>query len=184
VELDKFNADKQVVAVVAVDLNLQDVDRLIREKTGLGRTGETYVVGSLETKVTFLARSEDKDKSETSNEFKDGVTSFAIEQVMQGKDSVVAVDANRSDDRGTETSDIREARANRLYNNYRNVPVIGVYNWIDDLNLGMIAEMSQAEALLGKLCSWGCRRQVCYWWQCIYYRDALLSRFWRSLIRR
>ena len=112
-----LNAEKQVVAV---DLNLQDIDRLIRERTGLGKTGETYVVGSLETKVTFLASSEDKGSA---NEFKDGVTSFAIEQVMQGK-----------------------ARANRLYNNYRGVPVIGVYNWIDDLNLGMIAEMSQAEA--------------------------------------
>jgi len=141
-----LNADKQVVAVVAVDLNLQDVDRLIREKTGLGRTGETYVVGSLETKVTFLARSEDKDKPEKNDEFKDGVTSFAIEQVMQGKDSFIAIDADSPDNQGTETSNIREARANRLYNNYRNVPVICVYNWIDDLNLGMIAEMSQAEA--------------------------------------
>ncbi len=135
-----LNADQQVVAVVAVDLNLQDVDRLIREKTGLGKTGETYVVGSLETKVTFLARSE--DNPEKNDEFKEGVTSFAIEQVMQGKDSVINIHADQS----TETSDIREARANRLYNNYRNVPVIGVYNWIDDLNLGMIAEMTQAEA--------------------------------------
>ena len=133
-----LNAEKQVVAVVAVDLNLQDIDRLIRERTGLGKTGETYVVGSLETKVTFLASSEDKGSA---NEFKDGVTSFAIEQVMQGKDNLVIVDADSS-----EETDARKARANRLYNNYRGVPVIGVYNWIDDLNLGMIAEMSQAEA--------------------------------------
>jgi PAS domain-containing protein len=130
-----LNAEKQVVAV---DLNLQDIDRLIRERTGLGKTGETYVVGSLETKVTFLASSEDKGSA---NEFKDGVTSFAIEQVMQGKDNLVIVDADSS-----EETDARKARANRLYNNYRGVPVIGVYNWIDDLNLGMIAEMSQAEA--------------------------------------
>ena len=145
-----LNADKQVVAVVAVDLNLRDVDRLIRERTGLGKTGETYVVGSLETKVTFLARADENEspekKPEKTDEFKDGVTSFAIEQVMQGKDSLIAIDADDPEGRGTDTSDIREARANRLYNNYRGVPVIGVFNWIDDLNLGLIAEMAQSEA--------------------------------------
>ncbi|CAN1209874.1 response regulator [Tumidithrix helvetica PCC 7403] len=111
--------EKSKIAYVAVDLNLQDVDVLIRQNKGMGASGETYLVGNLEAKSAFISGGgEFADKKQ----FADGVKSEGIDLALKGKDS------------------------SGLYNNYKTVPVIGVYNWIEELNLAMIAEMSQEEA--------------------------------------
>ena len=41
-----FDRDGQRVGVVAAVLNLERIDRIVLEETGLGETGETYVVGT------------------------------------------------------------------------------------------------------------------------------------------
>ncbi|OLP17975.1 transcriptional regulator [Leptolyngbya sp. 'hensonii'] len=105
------------VAVVAVDLNLDGIDAIIREKTGLGKTGETYLVGSLERKNTFISGEKYGQKV-----FVDGISSIGIDSAMNARDG------------------------SGLYKNYAKVPVIGVYVWLENQNLALLAEMNQSEA--------------------------------------
>ncbi len=105
------------IGVVAVDLDLQGVDDIIRERTGLGSSGETYLVGRLTSKNILISGTgaDDKDLAK-------GIKSDGINAAARGEDG-----------EGT-------------YKNYKNVPVLGNYVWIDNLNLALIAEMSQVEA--------------------------------------
>jgi len=105
------------IAVVAVDLNLDGIDEIIRERSGLGSSGETYLVGSLETHSAFIS-----GEKMGREEFATGVTSSAIAAALRGQDG--------------------EGR----YRNYEGTPVIGIYTWLKDQNLALIAEMDQREA--------------------------------------
>ncbi|TYQ26496.1 response regulator [Pseudanabaena sp. UWO311] len=105
------------IGVIAVDLDLQGVDDIIRERTGLGNSGETYLVGRLATKNVLISGAEG-DKQELAKDIKsDGISAAAL-----GKDG------------------------EGLYKNYKTIPVLGSYIWIDNLNLALLAEISQAEA--------------------------------------
>ena len=66
------------VGVLSVTLDLQDVDSLIRERTGLGDTGNTYLVGQLERRNTFIASGKD-------NKSPEDVHSFAIDAATAGQ---------------------------------------------------------------------------------------------------
>lgn len=105
------------IGVVAVDLDLKGVDDIIRESTGLGASGETYLVGRLSSKNILISG------AGTDNQVlaKD-ISSEGINAAVQGKDG------------------------EGLYRNYKNVPVLGGYIWIDNLDLALIGEISQAEA--------------------------------------
>jgi PAS domain S-box-containing protein len=105
------------IGVVAVDLDLQGVDDIIRERTGLGNSGETYLVGRLTSKNILISGkgAEDKDLAK-------GIKSDGINAAAKGEDG------------------------EGIYKNYKNIPVLGNYVWIDNLNLALIAEMSQVEA--------------------------------------
>lgn len=105
------------IGVVAVDLDLQGVDDIIRERTGLGTSGETYLVGRLASK-NILISGTGEDNQEVAKDIKsEGITAAAL-----GKDG------------------------EGLYNNYKQTPVLGSFIWIDNLNLALLAEISQAEA--------------------------------------
>lgn len=105
------------IGVVAVDLDLQGVDEIIRKKTGLGVSGETYLVGRLSSKNMLMSGA-----STDNQELAKDVKSEAITAASQGKDG------------------------EGVYRNYKNIPVLGSYIWIDNLNLALIAEISQEEA--------------------------------------
>jgi PAS domain S-box-containing protein len=111
-----MNSRGQRIAEIAVDLNLKDIDNLIRTRTGLGVTGQTYLVGNLESKSAFIS-GDIKESRVLIN-----VDSNGINNALKGSDG------------------------SGLYNNYAGVPVIGVFNWLDDLNLALISEMDQSEA--------------------------------------
>jgi PAS domain S-box-containing protein len=108
-----FDRDGQRVAVVAANLNLQRIDRIVLQQTGLGDTGETYVVGP-DHRFVHAALSK--------GEFANGVSSRAI-------DAALAKQEGRS-----------------LYESYRGTPVIGVYRWVEEIGVAMVAEQSQREA--------------------------------------
>lgn len=111
-----FDTAEIRMGAIAVDLDLQGVDDLIRERTGLGKTGETYLVGRSGFK-NILISGENKDQKSDQ-----GVTSQGIN---------AAIDKNNG---------------YGLYRNYQSVPVIGAYRWLTNQNLALMAEMSQAEA--------------------------------------
>lgn len=104
------------MGAIAVDLDLKGVDDLIREKTGLGKSGETYLVGRSGNKTVFISGEEKPTESET------GINSFGI-------DAAIAKNNGQG-----------------IYSNYKGVPVIGSYRWLTNQNLAFLAEMSQAEA--------------------------------------
>lgn len=105
------------IGVLSITLDLTEIDNLIRERTGLGESGETYLVGRLERKNSFIS----SQKSE-SQKYSEGISSLGINAATQGQN-----------DAG-------------LYQNYNQVPVIGVYRWLDKQNLALLAEISQKEA--------------------------------------
>jgi signal transduction histidine kinase/HAMP domain-containing protein len=111
-----FDRDKRRVGVLASHLNLARIDRIIFERTGLGESGETYLVDRSNVFVSE-SRLGGQQFSEGSS-----VHSEGIEAALRGIDG------------------------SGLYLNYRGMPVIGVYRWIDDQQVALLAEMSQAEA--------------------------------------
>jgi signal transduction histidine kinase len=110
-----FNERKRRVGVLASDLDLPRIDRLILARTGLGESGETYLVNTSNAFVSAEALLSEQ-------EFPDGVHSEGIDAALSGVDG------------------------QGLYINYTGIPVIGVYHWVDDREVALLAEMSQAEA--------------------------------------
>jgi signal transduction histidine kinase/DNA-binding response OmpR family regulator/HAMP domain-containing protein len=110
-----FDEHKRRVGVLASHLNLARIDRLILERTGLGMSGETYLVNTSNVFVSAEALF-------SGQEFPGGVHSKGIDTALQGIDG------------------------SGLYLNYAGIPVIGVHRWIDDREVALLAEMSQAEA--------------------------------------
>ncbi|MEM9482442.1 MAG: ATP-binding protein [Cyanobacteria bacterium P01_F01_bin.116] len=110
-----LDSAKNRIGVLLATLDLQDVDSLIQERTGLGKTGTTYLVGQLEEQNIFIA-------SEQSEESEGEIDSFAIDTAIAGESGA------------------------GLYQNYAGEPVIGVYRWLDDQSLALLAEINQREA--------------------------------------
>ncbi len=111
------------LGMLAVHLNLKRMDEIVRNVSGLGETGETYLVGnlgsSLSNRNVFVSA-----QNFGSAEFPDGINSEAIAEAMRAKDG-----------RG-------------LYRNYRGFAVIGVYRWLENLDLALITEINQEEAFV------------------------------------
>ena len=103
--------------MVLVDLDLAGIDQIVREKTGLGKTGETYLVGSLISKKSFIA-----GKSQSSQAFPDGINSPGIDAAMSGMSGY------------------------GLYRNYADASVLGVYRWLNEQDVALLVEISQEEA--------------------------------------
>ncbi|MBW4553160.1 MAG: response regulator [Aphanocapsa sp. GSE-SYN-MK-11-07L] len=103
--------------VVLAHVNLDRIDQIVRERSGLGKSGETYLVGSLTNKNTFISkqRSDQQDPAT-------GLSSQGINAAMSG------------------------INGSGLYRNYQGKSVIGVYRWLDGQDVSLIVEMSQAEA--------------------------------------
>ena len=107
-----FDRDGEQVAVVAGVLNLARLDQIILQETGLGETGEAYLVGSDGGPVHASMR----------GEFPDGVSSDGIDRALV------------------------QTEGQGLYENYRGVPVMGVYTWQPEVGSALLTEISQQEA--------------------------------------
>jgi nitrate/nitrite-specific signal transduction histidine kinase len=105
------------VGVLAGRANLDSLNDVMIGRAGLGRTGETYLVGSNHRLLTDLRRP--------------GVDVPSTYVRTTGADA--AVDRNESGD--------------ATYRGYGGDEVIGVYEWIPRLNVGLLAEQGEAEAL-------------------------------------
>jgi HAMP domain-containing protein len=105
---------QQPLGVMAINLNLDRMDEIIQERTGLGRSGETYLVDQFNVFVSGQRFGR--------QEYPRGVHTEGIDRAVEGNDGA------------------------GLYANYANIPVIGVYRWIDRRNLALLAEIHQKEA--------------------------------------
>lgn len=114
ITLAKPLADRS--GMILVDLDLERIDRIVREKTGFGETGESYLVGSLISKNSFIAG------KVRANLTSDKLNSPAIEAAMSGNSGY------------------------GLYRNYANDSVLGVYRWLNEQDIALLVEISQEEA--------------------------------------
>jgi signal transduction histidine kinase/HAMP domain-containing protein/ActR/RegA family two-component response regulator len=108
-----FGRDGQRIGVVAANLNLERLDRIVLPATGLGRTGESYLVAKDKRFVHTRLRT---------GRYASGVSSAGIDSALRGTGG-----------RG-------------LYESYAGVPVIGVYQWLDEIGAALVAEQSQDAA--------------------------------------
>lgn len=108
------------MAALIADFDLGDVDALIRDNTGLGETAETYLVGKAQAKTVFISRrlTEQSEAARSTAE----VSSVGIDRAIAQQSGFGS------------------------YLNYAGVPVVGVYRWLPEQNLALIAEISQAQA--------------------------------------
>jgi signal transduction histidine kinase/DNA-binding NarL/FixJ family response regulator len=108
---------------LAVHLNLDRIDEIIRDNRGLGQTGATYLVGSLgnyyDSHNVFVS-----SEGFSAEAFGDGLKSPAIDRAMAGNDG------------------------QGLYANYAHIRVIGVYRWLEASDVALLVEMEQAEAFI------------------------------------
>ncbi|MEM6614615.1 MAG: response regulator, partial [Cyanobacteria bacterium P01_C01_bin.72] len=103
--------------MILVDLDLERIDIIVRERTGLGTSGESYIVGSLGNKNSFIA-----GKSDNITAANLELDSPAIDAAMAGMNG-----------RGT-------------YHNYLDNPVLGVYHWLNEQDIALLVEITQQEA--------------------------------------
>ncbi len=115
ITLAKALSDRR--GMILVDLDLQRIDGIVREKTGLGDSGEAYLVGSLISKNSFLA-----GKSDNSDAYPDGIRSAAIDAAMSGMSGYGS------------------------YDNYDSSPVLGVYRWLNQQDIALLVEICRNEA--------------------------------------
>ncbi|MEH2118425.1 hybrid sensor histidine kinase/response regulator [Nostoc sp.] len=105
--------------IILAHLDLDRIDHIVRQRTGLGKSGETYLVGSLVTKNTFISKEQTNIQK-----FPVGISSKGIDEAMSGVSGY------------------------GLYRNYAGVPVIGVYRWLNDRDIALLVEMHQEEAFV------------------------------------
>ena len=109
-----FNT-QQPHGVLAVHLNLEEMDNVIKKPTGMGETGEIYLVDRYNTVVS--------SKQFGTDLFPRGIHSEGINTAVKGKDG------------------------SGWYENYKSIPVFGVYTWIEEFDVALILEVERREAL-------------------------------------
>ncbi len=107
----------QARGVLTGRANLSTLSQIMAERAGLGETGETYIVNANYAALTELRRTE-----------------AIYGQTYVRSDGLTAAIVNRANGEGS-------------YSNYVNNDVIGVYLWIPDLQVVLMAEQDEAEAL-------------------------------------
>ncbi|MCX6136750.1 MAG: HAMP domain-containing protein, partial [Ignavibacteriales bacterium] len=102
------------IGVLAAHINLDLLNDILFEHSGLGMTGETYLVDRYNVFVS--------SKRFERKEYVRGVHTPGIDAAVRGTDS------------------------SGLYQNYAGVPIVGVFRWLDDFEIALIAEIHQSEA--------------------------------------
>lgn len=107
----------QIVGVLAGRVNLSTLAEIMNERAGLGESGETYLVNS-----NFAV-----------------LTNLRFQETVLGETYIHTEGANQAV--------TTQANGSGSYPDYRGVQVMGVYHWIPELNITVIAEYDEAEAL-------------------------------------
>lgn len=111
----------QPVAVMAGRLDMNTLSQTMTQWEGLAQSGETYLISPENNYMITPSRFESDGYTQTRSYHSEG-----IDQALAGQDG------------------------DGVYGDYRNppVPVIGVYRWLPELNIALVAEIDEAEALI------------------------------------
>ncbi len=112
-----LNPEGETLGVLVGRAGLTALDQIMLESSGLGETGETYLVSSDYMLLT-------PSRFEGYEPLKSRVHTLGVNSALNDNIDSYAV-----------------------YVNYRNVPVLGVYRWIPDLQAALMAEQEQSEAI-------------------------------------
>jgi len=112
------NVEGQVIGVLAERPSMDALNAILAERSGLGDTGETYLVGPGYDLLT---------------------PNWGSAQIGEQNAKVRTV--------GTERAIGEQESSSGLYNNYRGVAVVGTYRWLPSLGAAMLAEQEQGETL-------------------------------------
>ena len=112
------------IAMMVVDVNIDLIKNIMQEATGLGRTGETYLVGS-----DGIMRSNSR-LSETPTIFKRKIDTEGVHHVFEKRE-------------GQRGADFCE---NLIYKDFRGVSVLGHNHYIPELDIAVMTEIEEAEA--------------------------------------
>ncbi|HEX2622240.1 MAG TPA: sensor histidine kinase, partial [Phototrophicaceae bacterium] len=106
-----------LIGVLAGRLNVDVLREVTAERSGLGDTGETYFVSIENNYLLTPSRFEGYELTQA-------YQSLGINEALAGNNG------------------------EGIYSNYQNPPasVLGVYRWVPELNAGLLAEISEAEA--------------------------------------
>ncbi len=105
------------LGVLAGRASMAALNEIMLERAGFGETGETYLVGS---NRALLSGSR-----------------FAAQE--EGVELYVRTE-------GANAASIAHVNGSGLYENYQGLPVAGVYHWLPELQVGLLAEQRQSEA--------------------------------------
>ena len=105
------------LGVLAGRANFDQVVEIMLEDAGIGETGETYLTDANGTLLTPV-------RLQVFEIASDAVASQAVIDAVKNKNS-----------------------ASGRYENYAGIPVLGAYRWVPELEVALIAEQSQKEAL-------------------------------------
>ncbi|MCB8946339.1 MAG: GAF domain-containing protein, partial [Ardenticatenaceae bacterium] len=107
----------QAVGVLSGQANLNILSQIMLNQTGLGETGESYLVGGNGVLLTASR-----------------FPGFPIDETYIRTEPVETILANQGETQGT-------------FTNYRNVVTLGEYHWLPDLQVILVVEQERAEAL-------------------------------------
>jgi PAS domain S-box-containing protein len=108
--------DGETLGVLCGRASLKKLQEVMTERSGLGESGETYLVASDYT----LATSSRFEGYQTGDTY---VRTEGVRQVLEN-----------------------QAEGYGLYLDYRKIPIMGVYRWLPDLEMVLLSEIDQEEA--------------------------------------
>ncbi len=111
-----FQSEGDVAGVLVGRADLERLNEIMVERSGFGDTGESYLIGLNHSLITDSR-----------------FPGYAPRETFIRNEGANAALSNQTNGFG-------------LYQNYRDKPVVGVYRWLPDLELALLAEQEQAEA--------------------------------------
>ncbi len=105
-----------VIGILAGRVDLNRISSIMTERSGLGETGETYLVNKYSLLVS-------KSRFVEGIEFKNPVHTEGIKNCLK-----------------------EGGKGHGYYTSYRDIPVVGFYVWLPDNEICLLAEISQEEA--------------------------------------
>lgn len=112
------NSREELVGVFCGLAGMTHLNEIMSESTGLGRTGETYLVGKNRVLLTRLRLAE-----------------YPLGNVLVSSEGInAALDRHES--------------GSGIYTDYRGTPVLGVYLWIPEIEAALLSEMDKYEAYI------------------------------------
>lgn len=125
-----YDEDNERIGLIANCISIDEIDKFMQENTGLGETGESYLVGK-----DLLMRSNSRFAS-VSTILKEIIDTSATKEWLNG--------LNGKEKKGV-VMDIKEAS---LYKDYRGIDVLGTYIGFEvtGVNLALMVEIDKNEA--------------------------------------